>query len=149
MDIEALRARDYPASDLTIEETLDPGSNYQRFIASYISDGSRIYGLLTIPNEQKPEGGYPAILFLHGFIPPDTYVTTADYVASQDGLAKSGFITYKPDLRGHGRSEGEASGAHFSEAYLVDTLKCASALENPEPHVDPNRIGCGGIPTAA
>ena len=40
LDIEALRARDYPASELTIEEMLDPGTNYQRFIASYISDGS-------------------------------------------------------------------------------------------------------------
>ena len=111
MDIEALRARNYPASALTIEEALGPGSNYQRFIASYISEGSRIYGLLTTPNEQRPEGGYPAILFLHGFIPPETYVTTADYVASQDGLARSGFVTFKPDLRGHGRSEGTASGA--------------------------------------
>ena len=143
MDIEALRARDYPASGLTIEETLDPGGNYQRFIASYISDGSRIFGLLTIPNELKPEGGYPTILFLHGFIPPDTYVTTADYVASQDGLARSGFVTYKPDLRGHGRSEGIASGAHFSDAYVVDTLNALSALEIFD-EVDPNRIGVWG-----
>ena len=143
MDIEALRAREYPASDLTIEETLDPGANYQRFIASYISDGSKIYGLLTIPNEQRPEGGYPTILFLHGFIPPDTYVTTADYVASQDGLARSGFVTYKPDLRGHGRSEGTAVGAHFSEAYVVDTLNALSALEIYD-DVDPGRIGVWG-----
>jgi len=143
MDIEALRARDYPASDLTIEETLDAGSNYQRFIASYISDGNRIYGLLTIPNEPRPEGGYPTILFLHGFIPPDTYVTTADYVASQDGLARSGFVTYKPDLRGHGRSEGTAVGAHFSEAYVVDTLNALSALENFD-EVDNKRIGVWG-----
>ena len=141
--IVALRAREYPASNLTIEETLIPGSNYQRFIASYISEGSRIYGLLTIPNEHKPEGGFPVILFLHGFIPPDTYVTTADYVASQDGLARSGFVTYKPDLRGHGRSEGTASGAHFSEAYVVDTLNAFSALENFA-EVDPDRIGVWG-----
>ena len=143
MDIEALRAREYPASNLTIEEALDPGANYQRFIASYISDGSKIYGLLTIPNEQRPEGGYPTILFLHGFIPPDTYVTTADYVASQDGLARSGFVTYKPDLRGHGRSEGTAVGAHFSEAYVVDTLNALSALEIFD-EVDPDRMGVWG-----
>jgi len=143
MDIEALRARDYPASDLTIVETLDPGANYQRFIASYISDGNRIYGLLTIPDEQGPKGGYPTILFLHGFIPPETYVTTADYVASQDGLARSGFVTYKPDLRGHGRSEGTAVGAHFSEAYVVDTLNALSALEVFN-EVNPNRIGVWG-----
>ncbi len=143
MNIEALRARDYPASDLTIEETLDAGLNYQRYIASYISDGSKIYGLLTIPIEQRPEDGYPTILFLHGFVPPDTYVTTADYVASQDGLARSGFVTFKPDLRGHGRSEGTAVGAHFSEAYVVDTLNALSALEIFD-EVDPERMGVWG-----
>ena len=95
-----------------------------------------------------PEEGYPTILFLHGFIPPDTYVTTADYVASQDGLARSGFLTYKPDLRGHGRSEGIASGAHFSEAYVVDTLNALSALEIFT-RLTLTESVCGGIPMAA
>ena len=92
---------------------------------------------------KRPEGGYPAILFLHGFIAPDTYVTTRDYVASQDGLARSGFVTFKPDLRGHGRSEGVAVGAHFSEAYVVDTLNALSALEIFD-EVDPERMGVWG-----
>lgn len=141
--IEALRTRDYPASELTIEQTLDPGANYQRHIAYYTSDGFRIYGLLTVPNADMPEGGYPAILFLHGYIPPDTYVTTADYVATQDGLARSGFVTFKPDMRGHGRSEGEATGAHFSETYAVDSLNAFSTLEAYD-QVNPDRIGIWG-----
>ena len=33
--IESLRTRGYPASEIVVEETLEPGSNYQRFIASY------------------------------------------------------------------------------------------------------------------
>jgi len=141
--IEALRARDYPASELTIEQTLEPGANYQRYIAYYSSDGFRIYGLLTIPNDEMPEGGYPAVLFLHGYIPPDTYITTADYVATQDGLARSGFLTFKPDMRGHGRSEGEATGAHFSETYVVDSLNALSTLEEYD-KVNPERIGIWG-----
>lgn len=141
--IEALRARDYPASELTIEQTLEPGANYQRHIAYYSSDGFRIYGLLTVPNADMPEGGYAAILFLHGYIPPDTYVTTADYVATQDGLARSGFVTFKPDLRGHGRSEGEATGAHFSETYVVDSLNAFSTLEAYD-LVNSGRIGIWG-----
>lgn len=141
--IEALRARDYPASELTIEQTLEPGANYQRYIAYYSSDGFRIYGLLTVPNVEMPEGGYAAILFLHGYIPPNTYITTADYVATQDGLARSGLVTFKPDMRGHGRSEGVATGAHFSETYVVDSLNALSALEAHD-LVNPDRIGIWG-----
>ena len=141
--IDALRNRDFPASDIIIEETLEPGGNYQRHIAWYLSDGFRIYGLLTVPDEPIPTGGYPAILFLHGFIPPDTYITTRDYVATQDGLARSGFVTFKPDMRGHGRSEGEATGAHFSETYIVDSLNALSALQN-HPQINPQRIGVWG-----
>ena len=70
-------------------------------------------------------------------------MTTANYVTTQDGLARSGFVTYKPDFRGHGTSEGFASGAHFSETYIVDTLNAIAALENYK-EVDPNRIGLWG-----
>ena len=141
--IESLRIRDYPASEIVVEETIEPGSNYQRFIASYMSDGYKIYGLLTVPDVQGTEEGFPTIVFLHGYIRPGTYVTTANYAATQDGLAKSGFVTFKPDFRGHGQSEGIASGAHFSEAYIVDTLNAISALENYE-NTDPDRIGLWG-----
>ena len=85
----------------------------------------------------------PPIVFLHGYVRPDTYVTTADYVATQDGLARAGFVTYKPDLRGHGKSEGVATGAHFSETYIVDTLNLISALTIYN-KTDPNRIGLWG-----
>jgi fermentation-respiration switch protein FrsA (DUF1100 family) len=143
MYIESLRSRDYPASEIIIEETLESGSNYQRFIASYMSDGYKIYGLLTVPNDQGTGEGLPTIVFLHGYIRPETYVTTVNYGATQDGLAKSGYITFKPDFRGHGNSEGTASGAFFSEAYTVDTLNAISALANYE-YTDPNKIGLWG-----
>lgn len=141
--IQSLRAREYPASDLVIEQTLDPGANYQRYIATYQSDGFRIYGLLTVPDAPMEKGGYPAILFLHGYIPPDTYITTRDYVASQDGLARSGFVTFKPDMRGHGRSEGAATGAHFSETYIIDSLNAFSAMAD-NALINADRIGVWG-----
>lgn len=143
MSIEALRQRTYPGSILTIEETLSSGTNYHRYIASYLSDDLKIYGLLTAPFETPPEAGFPTIVFLHGYIPPNEYVTTVGYQASQDGLARSGFVTFKPDFRGHGRSEGEATSAHFSEAYVVDTLNAVASLQQYTA-VDPQRIGIWG-----
>lgn len=141
--IESLRKRSYPASEIVIEEILVSGVNYKRYIASYKSDGLKIYGLTTIPDLQKPVKGYPTILFLHGFISPKTYITTNDYVATQDGLARGGFITFKPDLRGHGKSQGDATGAHFSEGYIVDALNALSALEIYD-DVDSEKIGIWG-----
>src|SRR5207237_763138 len=47
LEISAMRARQYPGSDLIVEGTLDAGANYQRHYASYLSDGLTLYGMLT------------------------------------------------------------------------------------------------------
>lgn len=143
MAIEGLRQREYPGSEIIIEETLAQGSNYSRYIASYVSEGNKIYGLLTIPETDKPEEGYPIIAFIHGYIDPDVYQTTSRYEAYQDGLARNGFITYKIDLRGHGNSEGKAVNGHFSEAYVVDTLNSIASLKKL-PEADASKIGIWG-----
>jgi len=62
MSIPALRQMAYPGSEIIIEETLEPGSNYNRYYASYLSEGLRIYGLLTIPYGDTPPTGWPAIV---------------------------------------------------------------------------------------
>ena len=143
MDIAALRQRQYPGGDFAIEQTLPNGTNYRQFIASYRSEGFKIYGLLTVPLSPKPEGGFPAVLFVHGHIPPKQYSTTDNYPTYQATLARSGLVTFKPDLRGHGRSEGEAVGAHFSEAYLVDALSAIAYMKNYS-DINPERIGYWG-----
>ncbi len=141
--IESLKERDYPASKIEIEETLKSGINYQRYIASYQSDGLRIRGLFTIPDENKSKDGFPAIVFLHGYLDPKTYKTTDRYVAYQDGFARNGFVTFKPDLRGHGLSEGEDVNSNFSQEYVIDTLNLIAALKIYE-DVDSSRIGMWG-----
>jgi len=52
LSIDYLRSRTYEGSDFVFEQTLDPGSNYNRYIVSYRSDGLKIYALMTIPWEQ-------------------------------------------------------------------------------------------------
>lgn len=140
--IEAMRARDYPGSDIIIEQVLEPGSNYQRYIASYQSDGLKIYALMTVPDGEKPATGWPVIVFNHGYIPPSQYRTTERYVAYQDALARAGYITFKSDYRGHGNSEGTPSG-HFAPGYTVDVLNAVGSLQT-YPDADANRIGMWG-----
>ncbi len=141
--IASLRAGDYPSDGFILEKTLPNGRNYKQSIVSYKSEGFKIYGLLTVPLSPKPPQGFPNILFVHGYIPPEKYSTTGSYPTYQDTLAQSGMITFKPDLRGHGDSEGEAVSAHTSEKYVVDVLYALSALKK-YPDADPGRIGYWG-----
>ncbi|KKQ23167.1 MAG: peptidase, partial [Candidatus Wolfebacteria bacterium GW2011_GWC1_37_10] len=48
LSIEKLRQGRYSGSDIVVEETLAPGSNYKRYIVSYKSEGLKIYALLTV-----------------------------------------------------------------------------------------------------
>lgn len=76
LSIEYMRQQTYPGSEITVEQTLPTGANYNQYIASYKSDGLKIYALLTVPQGTKPKNGWPVIIFNHGFIPPDEYRTT-------------------------------------------------------------------------
>jgi dipeptidyl aminopeptidase/acylaminoacyl peptidase len=143
LSIEYMREQEYPGSEIVIEEVLEPGSNYSRYIASYKSDGLTIYGLLTVPNGESPKSGWPAIVFNHGYIPPEQYRTTERYVAYVDAFARNGYIVFKPDYRGYGNSEGRPEGAYFSPAYTIDVLNALTSIKK-YPNADPNRIGMWG-----
>lgn len=141
--IDVMRKQAYPGSELVIEQTLSPGVNYDRYVVSYLSEGLKIYALLTIPRGEKPATGWPIIVFNHGYIPPAQYRTTERYVAYVDGFARNGYIVIRPDYRGHGDSEGEPANAYDTPAYTIDVLNAmASAQRSPE--ADPNRVGMWG-----
>lgn len=143
ISIKRLRQQTIDSDVLNIEQELSNGSNYKRYIASYISEGNKIYGLLTIPNAEPPEGGHKAIVFLHGYIPPTQYVTTEKYVSYVDYLARNGFVVFKIDLRGHGKSEGTPSGTYFSPSYTIDTISAVKSLQKYS-NINPNRSGLWG-----
>ena len=159
LSIEALRKGEYLGSNIVIEQTLAPGSNYQRYIASYKSEGLKIYALLTIPNEDpsvdstsspqassgqgKPKTGWPVVIFNHGYIPPSEYKTTERYVAYTDAFSRNGYILFRPDYRGHGNSEGQALGAYGTNAYTIDVLNAVASIKKYK-DVNPDKIGMWG-----
>lgn len=143
LSLEYMRSQSYPGSAITIEQTLDPGSNYQQYIASYKSDGLKIYALLTIPDGKPSTGGWPAIVFNHGYIPPAQYTPTNRYIAYVAALARSGYVVFKPDYRGNGQSQGTAAGSYYSPGYTIDVLNALASIKK-YPNVNPNRIGMWG-----
>jgi uncharacterized protein len=143
MTIPYLRVKTFNSQLSDLEEYSD-NSNYTSFLTSYQSDGFRINGLLTRPKGEMPDGGWPAIVFVHGYIPPAQYSTTGEaYSTYVDYLARNGFVVFKIDLRGHGNSEGEAGGGYFGSDYITDTLNAYDALGSSN-FVNPEKIGLWG-----
>lgn len=154
LSIETLRRKSYPGSSLQIEQTLEPGSNYSQNIVSYLSDGLKIYGLLTVPFGSKPKNGWPIIIFNHGYIAPKTYETNpqiGQYATYLPVFAENGYIVFKPDYRGNGKSEGQPEGAYYSPAYMTDDLNAIASIKKyKDPSAgsgqlaDPHLIGIWG-----
>lgn len=143
LSIEYMRKQEYPGSDIVIEQTLPAGSNYSRYIASYKSDGLKIYALLTVPQGEKPKTGWPVIIFNHGYIQPEQYRTTEKYIAYTDAFSRNGYIVFRSDYRGHGSSEGKPEGAYYSPAYTKDILNAVASIKKYK-DADPYNIGMWG-----
>lgn len=142
MTIPFLRGRKYD-SDFTDLKILSENTAYISYLGNYTSDGIKINFLLTVPKGNAPAGGWPGVIFVHGYIPPKNYKTTENYSAYIDSTAKKGIIILKIDLRGHGDSEGEPGGAYYSSDYVVDTLNALSAFKK-YPLVDSENISLWG-----
>ncbi len=143
LNIEEMRRQAYPGSTIVIEQTLAPGSNYSRYLASYQSEGNKIFALLTVPQGTAPATGWPVVVFNHGYIPPEQYRTTERYIAYVDAFARNGYIVFRSDYRGHGSSEGEAVGGYSTPAYTVDVLNAVASIKRFA-GADPDRIGMWG-----
>lgn len=142
LTIPYLRSRSY-ISALSARTKISDSSSYTSYSTSYDSDGLTIYGLLTIPKSENQSKKWPAIVFVHGYIPPHQYKTQSNYGAYVDYLARNGFVVFKIDLRGHDQSEGEATGAYFSSDYVIDALNARAALQSSD-FVDPRAVGLWG-----
>lgn len=143
LSISSMRKREYPGSNLVVEQTLSNGANYNRYIVSYASDGFKIYALFTVPTGQKPKNGWPVIIFNHGYIPPEQYSPTQRYVAYVDAFAKNGYLVLRPDYRGNGQSQGNPDGAYYSPSYATDVLNALSSIKKYK-DANPQKIGMWG-----
>lgn len=142
--IDAIRARQYQGSAIKIERELGSQSGYKDSLISYTSDGYKIFALQSTPNGSPPPEGWPVVILNHGYIPPADYQTNGpEYRQFISALAGAGFVVIKPDYRGHGQSEGEPAGGHFSPAYTYDLLNLIASIKQT-PGLNPARVGLLG-----
>lgn len=143
LSIMTMRQKHYTGSVITIEQKLSPGEKYNRYVVSYLSEGLKVYGLLTVPFGKKPVNGWPVILFNHGYIPPAAYSTVASYSIMVNPLARAGYIVFKPDYRGNGSSEGQPTQPYISPNDITDSMNALYAIKNYS-DANPQRIGVFG-----
>lgn len=141
---ESIAGRSYPGSPITVERDLGEQGGFRSYVVSYRSDGFKINSLMNVPNGQKPAAGWPVLIFNHGYFPPREYQTiSADYRVWTDGLARNGYIVFKPDYRGHAQSEGNSAGGNWSPDYAYDVLNLISSIKQ-YPQADGTRVGMFG-----
>jgi len=143
LTIQAMRQVNYPGSAITIEETLTPEKTYNRYIVSYDSAGLKNFALLLVPMSAKPQNGYPVIILNHGYIIPEKYTPDGNYIAYADAFAKEGYIVFKPNYRGNGKSQGFPTSSYFAPDYTEDVLNAISSIKKYK-DANPGKIGVWG-----
>jgi dipeptidyl aminopeptidase/acylaminoacyl peptidase len=110
-------------------------------VAEYVtfSNGdTQLAGVLVRPNTK---GNYPAVVLLHGS-GEQTY-NKWYYRIHTNAFLRQGFAVLSYDKRGSGKSDGDLSGATYSD--LVNDALAAVAFLRSQPNITPGQIGLLGV----
>lgn len=100
-----------------------PADSYNTYMAAYDSDGLRVYARIDIPVTPMPAGGYPVVIFGHGWVGNKAaytfnYTENGWYAPITDAYVDAGFVLVFPGFRAHGTVNSVvAEGQEFIDAY--------------------------------
>lgn len=106
---------------------------------TFMSDGLKLSGLITVPKEHEPGQKRPAVIVLHGF---GSNKNSGNVKIPCEMLSQMGYVTLGFDMRGCGDSEGE-KGRIICLDQVADTRNALTFMQS-RPEVDPDRIGLLG-----
>jgi pimeloyl-ACP methyl ester carboxylesterase len=121
LSTESLRARSYEGAFTGAAKIDCPGSaaGATSLMLSYSSDGLGLYARLELPAAPAPAGGYPVVLFLHGYVGADAapdYPFSCNeggyYAPVINAWADAGYAVLMPGYRGHGTVAGKPADGH-------------------------------------
>ncbi len=133
-----LAERIYTSGEIEITRVLTETDGFTTSLVSYTSDGLKITGLLNVP---RGGGKFPAVVFVHGFVTPDQYARGLDAQPPAEDLARHGFVTLVPDLRGYMESDHGLN--LFLSGWIADVINAGNALKKM-PNVDAQHVGVWG-----
>jgi len=150
LSTDALRARSYEGQVTAMSEIDCPGmaGGARSQMVSYTSDGLNLYARLQLPAGEAPAGGWPVVLFTHGWVGVDAapdYPFSCDeggyYARIIKAWTDAGHAVLMPGYRGHGTVDGKpADGIEWMRAwdngsylspvfYAIDTLNLLAAAK--------------------
>ncbi len=139
------RAAAYRGDELTVEEDLGANEAFTRLLISYPSGDLTIHGFMNVPHGDGP---FPVAIVLHGYIDPAVYQTLAYTTRYADALARAGYLTIHPNLRGYPPSDEGPNRFRVGMAEdvlnLLALVRAAAGGEGPLSAADPDAIGMMG-----
>ena len=106
---------------------------------NYYSDGLKLSGILSKPDNAKKGSNLPGVVLVPGFM------STADafFPGFADAFTAAGFVSLTMDFRGFGESEG-VRGEVIPYLQIYDASNAISCLQS-RPEVNPDKIALLGV----
>jgi uncharacterized protein len=143
--VDALMERNYGGGVFQNEGVLNGTVGFTRNLFKYRSEGLDLYGFINIPGG---EGPFPIIFLLHGYVDPAKYNTLDYSVRYADALAKSGYMTIHPNLRGYAPSQNGENvlgiGDSIDLLNLIALIRQQAGSAGLLEFADSSRIGLWG-----
>lgn len=105
----------------------------------FLSDGLRLSGILSLPDDMRPGEKRPAFIVLHGF---GSTKNAGNVINPVRMLSELGYATLRFDMRGCGESEGEP-GRVICLDQVADTRNALGFLQDI-PEIEAGKIGLLG-----
>ena len=100
---------------------------------SYMTEGKKVTGAITLPTGPGPEGGWPVVVMLRGYADKEIYYTGYGTKNGAKYFSEQGYVTLAPDFLGYGGSDPsdeDTLGARVRKpATVLDLLASLSSLE--------------------
>jgi len=150
LSIAGLRQRSYATQFAASTKRPCPslGTSMETQILTYESDGLQVFTRLDTPASRPPAGGYPVLVFAHGWVgakaaPDYDFACSAQssYGALVAAYLDAGFVVLVPGFRGHGTTNGRRAdgqewmiafdnGSYLSPAfYTIDLLNLIAGVD--------------------
>jgi len=117
-----------------LQSSLEPVSRVEFF-----SDGSKVRGVLYMPEDVDADAGVPTVVLCQGF----TYTMAMLVPDMARRLSQAGYAALVFDYRGFGESEGEP--ARLLPLEQVEDIRAAISFLTQQTGVDPSRISLLGV----